>query len=486
MSSSIPSGHVGNLSSEQEAKLRELWQSILNLYDILKNWDHKTVEAPAPAPKAETAKKSRWFGGWKESAETPKSTASVLPEEALKLISSGEPDKYGLVKEFEQVIATQSHESLRAMVLATLKHEHPDALALRFLRARKWDVKRALVMMFTSMNWRQNISHIESEIMAHGEEFLVRDEQNGDEKSKTLARDFMKQIREGKSFIHGTDRENRPISYVRVRLHRAADQSVESIERYTTYIIETARLTLAPGVETATLIFDLSNFTLANMDYTPVKFIIKCFEANYPESLGAILIHNSPWVFKPCWKIISAWLDPVVAAKVHLTYGPEGLEQFIHPSQIIKELGGDEDFEYKYLEPVPGENDVMKDIATRDTLQKTREEIANEFEAATQVWIADPDSAQGKEANVKRQELAIRLRDNYWQLDKYIRARSLYDRQGSIRPGAETAWYPVSITEKASSGAEARKSASMIEEIEDMSKGLSGVEITTSMPGIAA
>lgn len=45
------------------------------------------------------------------------------------------------------------------------------------------------------------------------------------------------------------------------------------------------------------IIFDMTNFTLANMDYAPVKFIIKCFEANYPESLGAVLIHNAPWIF---------------------------------------------------------------------------------------------------------------------------------------------------------------------------------------------
>ena len=42
----------------------------------------------------------------------------------------------------------------------------------------------------------------------------------------------------------------------------------------------------------------MTGFTLANMDYVPVKFIIKCFESNYPESLGVILIHNAPWVFK--------------------------------------------------------------------------------------------------------------------------------------------------------------------------------------------
>lgn len=28
-----------------------------------------------------------------------------------------------------------------------------------------------------------------------------------------------------------------------------------------------------------------------------MKFILKCFEANYPESLGVLLIHNAPWVF---------------------------------------------------------------------------------------------------------------------------------------------------------------------------------------------
>jgi hypothetical protein len=295
MASAVPDGHVGHLTPEQETKLRELWQTVFRLYDVLQ--EHSKNKAATPAPQVESPKKSRFglFGGWKgtEAAATP-----ALPEEALKLISCDEEDKFGLVKQFQQVIATQSPESLRAMVLGSVKHEHPDALLLRFLRARKWDVNRALVMMFSAMNWRHNEAKVDSDILSHGEENLVQDEEAGQAQSKALARDFMKQIRTGKSFIHGTDKENRPISYVRVRQHRASDQSVESLERYTTYLIETARLALSPPVETATLIFDLTSFTLANMDYIPVKFIIKCFEANYPESLGAILIHNAPWVFK--------------------------------------------------------------------------------------------------------------------------------------------------------------------------------------------
>jgi hypothetical protein len=32
-------------------------------------------------------------------------------------------------------------------------------------------------------------------------------------------------------------------------------------------------------------------------EYAPVKFILQCFQENYPESLGAMLFYNAPWVF---------------------------------------------------------------------------------------------------------------------------------------------------------------------------------------------
>ena len=99
---------------------------------------------------------------------------------------------------------------------------------------------------------------------------------------------------------------------------------------------------------------------MANMYYTPVKFMIKVFEANYPESLGAVLVHKAPWIFQSVWTIIKGWLDPVVAAKIHFTKHLEDLEQYIPRSQIVKELGGDENWEYHYIEPVSGENDLMQ------------------------------------------------------------------------------------------------------------------------------
>lgn len=94
--------------------------------------------------------------------------------------------------------------------------------------------------------------------------------------------DFMKQLRVGKSFIHGLDKDGRPICHVRVRLHKAGEQSEESMERYTVFIMETARLMLDNHVDTAVrlsslsisyfhannykaLVFDMTGFSMANM-----------------------------------------------------------------------------------------------------------------------------------------------------------------------------------------------------------------------------
>jgi len=197
---------------------------------------------------------------------------------------------------------------------------------------------------------------------------------------------------------------------------------------------------LSPPVDTACVVFDMTGFSMANMDYAPVKFMIKCFEANYPESLGVVLVHKAPWIFQGIWKIIKGWLDPVVASKVQFTNNNEEMEQFVPKSQIIKELGGDEDWTYEYIEPVPGENDTMKDTATRDKLLQDREVIVNDYEKATLEWIHGTGDLTA--IKTRRDELANTLKEDYWRLDPYVRARSVYDRIGMINPGGKIQFYP--------------------------------------------
>lgn len=172
--------------------------------------------------------------------------------------------------------------------------------------------------------------------------------------------------------------------------------------------------------------------------------MIKCFEANYPESLGVVLVHKAPWLFQGIWKIIRGWLDPVVASKVHFTNNNAEMEEFVPASQIIKQLDGSEDWAYNYIECVPGENDKMKDLETRDKLLEQRKSLVKEYEDATLEWIHD--NGKDEAIKTKRDVLANKLREDYWKLDPYIRARSYYDRVGLLNPGGKLQFYPEKTT----------------------------------------
>lgn len=135
--------------------------------------------------------------------------------------------------------------------------------------------------------------------------------------------------------------------------------------------------------------------------------------------------------------MIKGWLDPVVAAKVHFTKTPEDLETYISRSQLIKEVGGDNPYEYKYIEPTADENIKQNDTKAMDDLVGKRFQFASEFQTATRSWLSTDSAPVISEAATllkQRNDLAAKLHDNYWQLDPYVRARSLLDRLGDIPP----------------------------------------------------
>lgn len=133
------------------------------------------------------------------------------------------------------------------------------------------------------------------------------------------------------------------------------------------------------------------------------------------------------------WKIIRGWLDPVVASKVHFLNNSKDMASFVDLQGLPKEVDGLEDWEYRYDEPVEGENAKMTDTATRDRLLSTRQQLVDEYERETLKWIkSDGDEAAACKAT--RTVIADRLRENYWEVDPYIRARSVCDRIGMIKP----------------------------------------------------
>ena len=129
----------------------------------------------------------------------------------------------------------------------------------------------------------------------------------------------------------------------------------------------------------------------------------------------------------------------MVASKVHFTNSREELEEFIPPDHIIAELGGSESWHYTYPEPTELENTKMADTETRQRFLDSRVLDVNEFEKLTHEWIAE---IQETEALKQRNEIAEKLRTGYWQLDPYVRARTLYDRAGIIGHDGTIRFYP--------------------------------------------
>lgn len=131
----------------------------------------------------------------------------------------------------------------------------------------------------------------------------------------------------------------------------------------------------------------------------------------------------------------------MVAAKVHFTKTVDELSEFISRDHIPTELGGDDSWTYEYKEPIEGENERMNDASTRQQLQTERAVVVREFEDVTREWIRRGAEEGAEKGKNRREELAKKLREGYWELDPYVRARSVYDRIGLIGEGGKIHFY---------------------------------------------
>ena len=272
MAPNTPAGRPGTLTPQEEEKLRELWALTMKVFGVHGSPGDGSngVETPAAAPAATPAavapaaekekKKSKLsvFSRHKKdkadkTAEAESTTTSGTSTPDIGRLSlSTEDDKFGQTAEFKAAIANIPPEDLRNAFWSMVKHDHPDALLLRFLRARKWDVEKALVMMISTMQWRMGEMHVDDRIVKNGELGALEEAaRTSDAKAKKNDEDFLVQLRMGKSYLHGMDNAGRPMCIVRARLHKAGEQTEESLERFTVYTIETARLLLRPPIDTA-------------------------------------------------------------------------------------------------------------------------------------------------------------------------------------------------------------------------------------------
>lgn len=394
-------GFVGNLNPQHEKLLKELWKKYFDI-GAQKKQGVGTGAGDTGKPKGGDGEDA--FGG-------------IAKDDNAKEEQKKKQDQ----AETNALLEKHGEDKFRQAFWDANKGDHPDMSMLRFLRARKWEVDRAIAMLAAAIKWR--IDENVEDIVKKGEEGMNKE------------KGFALQMNIGKNYVYGTDKNGRPVVYIHVKLHKPKDQSQRELERYVIYTMETTRLFLTPPNEKCCIVFDLSHFGLSNMDWNCVAYIVKCLEAYYPESLAILLVHNAPWVFNAIWRILRPLLDPVVRQKVEFTKNVNALTEYIPSSHLPKTFGGDGQWEFKYQQPKQGENSPQQDEEKTKAMYEERQTLINEFEEATKAWIQGDD-----EAGKKRHAIAAAMKVAQHNYDPYCRGRNIYHRTNVLHPNSTYSW----------------------------------------------
>ncbi|KXS15297.1 CRAL/TRIO domain-containing protein [Gonapodya prolifera JEL478] len=454
------SGHINNLSQAEERQLRQLWAAILSQWSE-KDADLAKYAATTPtddAPAADPVKAERtvssssassvssvsssgarsFFGGIRSwtglggSSAPATTTSSSSSAKAVDGVDdfAAEQLRDNSAEDFSEASTFPvTNEELMNQFSVLVGADKPDVWALRFLRARKWNNAHAYRMLLNCLKWRQKVDVLG--LIQKGEPYVG-----------------LPVIEKGKAYwLPEHDKKERPVIVVHVFKHDRYDPVTET-SRLTVLQMELGRQLLCSPIETCTIIFDMTDFGLKNMDFPFVKLLVSCLEAYYPESLGVLLIVNAPWVFSGVWKIISPWIDPVVRSKIQFCSGAE-LPTWIDKDRLPKSLGGG--FEYTYVKAdekeVERNKRVAADRAGKEKAEREWREAWDGVRRATREWIIAGDELDSiteteteKEPLARAYDAAKKLRsdavdavtEKYRGYHPYIVVPTLYNRNGML------------------------------------------------------
>jgi len=215
---------------------------------------------------------------------------------------------------------------------------------LRFLRARKFNVEQAMIMVRNDCTWRRDVV---------GYDLILENAQD------VLRCDLASVYKYFPTWLQGFDKQHRPVSYRQFgkfeiwQILQLTD--FQSLVRFHAWESEMAirqmfkkSQDLGINVETFVCVVDAQGWgvRLATKDaFAFIKSMADTDAAHYPERLGRLIVINAPFALSWAWSIIVTFLDEVTKAKISIyssqaTWQPV-LFELIEKSQIPEMYGGD-------------------------------------------------------------------------------------------------------------------------------------------------
>ncbi|XP_051999108.1 motile sperm domain-containing protein 2-like isoform X1 [Xyrauchen texanus] len=205
-----------------------------------------------------------------------------------------------------------------------------DALAEAYLTWRQFVVEDTLKMIDESLQWRK--------------EFNVNDV------TESSIPRWM--FESGAVYLHGYDKEGNKLFWFKVKLHVKDTKTVLDKKRYVAFWLE-RYAKREPGMP-LTVVFDMSESGLGNIDMDFVKYIISCFRVYYPKFLSKMIMYDMPWIMNAAWKIVKTWLGPEAISKLKFV-SKSDIQMYIDPEHLPPHMSGTDQFKYSYP-PLPDDD----------------------------------------------------------------------------------------------------------------------------------
>ncbi|XP_073421342.1 motile sperm domain-containing protein 2 [Dendrobates tinctorius] len=196
--------------------------------------------------------------------------------------------------------------------------------------------------------WRHNVT--DDALKMIDESFRWRKEININDLSESVLPRWCFDV--GATYLHGYDKEGNKLFWLRVKLHVRDNKTNEDKKKCVAFWLE--RYAKREPGKLLTVVFDMAECGLSNVDMDFVRFVISCFKIYYPRYLSKIVIFEMPWIMNAAFKIVKGWLGPEAINMLKFVNRSE-IQDYISAEYLPPHMGGTDPFKYSYP-PLPDDD----------------------------------------------------------------------------------------------------------------------------------
>uniref|UniRef100_A0A670IGD8 Motile sperm domain containing 2 n=1 Tax=Podarcis muralis TaxID=64176 RepID=A0A670IGD8_PODMU len=226
----------------------------------------------------------------------------------------------------------------------------------------------------------------------------------------------------GAIYLHGYDKEGYKIFWFRVKLHVKDSKTQFEKKKLVAFWLE--RYARREHGKPLTVVFDMAETGISNIDMDFVRYIINCFKVYYPNYLTKIVIFELPWIMNAAFKIVKSWLGPEAVGLLKLTNKNE-IQEYISAEYLPPYMGGTDTFKYSYPPlvdddfqtplcengPMTGEDEVETkeetDIDNKESPDSNEEQALNSKKANFAEQTPKSEECEKQDSKTKNAKKAL-------------------------------------------------------------------------------